>query len=312
MGADFSLAAGVGTVTLYIFTARLDANGAPVETQPVAFGQSVSIAVTSGNTGVGTITTSPVTIANGDGYVATQFQPASVGTTTLTAAAPGYGTASVHASVTLPNVIVAGGITIGQYLQDVGQLILPVAAPTGGLQVTITSNSSLLKLAANATGAGASTITLNMKAGDTTATYYMQSLGTSGTVTYTATASGYGAGTGTIYLAPSGIVILGPSNVTLSGGPQNITMYTAQLSTDGTNTPVNPQALAGPSSLTVTLNDTNRGVGTVPASVVISPGANSSVFQFTPVAAGSTSISVVQPNGWTTPNTYTQVGIFVQ
>jgi hypothetical protein len=89
----------------------------------------------------------------------------------------------------------------------------------------------------------------------------------------------------------------------LSNGNQPFTVATAQLDATGT-TFVQQQPLAGANPLTVTLNDSVASVGTVPASVSISPGAianGTANVQFHPLTTGTTAISTVAPTGFTTP-----------
>jgi hypothetical protein len=264
------------------------------------------------------VTVSPLTFNAGDSNAATEFQAVGLGTAQITASSAGYGPGSVGILVQgAGNIIVADGLTIGQFLQsDISSLILPTAAPAGGLHVTLTSNSPLLKLSTTAAGAGSATIGIDLAAGATGATYYIQSLGSSGTVGYTATAPGYGPGTAnSIALVPSGIVILGPGgspapiNVSVSGSAPVLTVYTAQL--NASNGPVAPQSLAGGAPLTVSLTNLPGSAGTVPATVTIAPGDSSTAFLFTPVAAGSTTVSVVPPAGWTTSTALTSLGITV-
>ena len=301
-GADFSMSLGVGNATLTIFSDRLNGSGTPVEQQEVASGQSIVASVVSSDQGIGTITTSPITITGGSFSASTQFQPVGNGQTTITASSSGYGSGIVHATVQQPTLVVAGGFSIGKYLQQDATLILPVPAPTGGVDVTLHSNSALLLLSSSQTTVGLATLVIHMDAGSQFATYYLQSLGSSGSPTYTANASGYSQGTGTVDLAPSSVVIVAPSgnSISLSGGAQQFTVSTAYL--DSTLTPVTPQALAPGLSLTVTLNNTNNATGTVsPNPVTISPPNSGVSTTFTPKAQGTTTVSVVQPTGWTTP-----------
>jgi Putative Ig domain/PKD domain len=308
---DFTMSLGTANATLSIYSVRLD-SGNPAEYQAVASGMSISAAVAADNAAVGSITVSPVTIVAGGSSASTQFHAAGLGTSNITASAAGYGSASVAVTVQTSNLIVSSDSTaIGKFLQTKGSLILPVPAPAGGVHVTLQSNSPYLKLSTTATGAGSATIGLDVAAGSFNAPdYYIQSLDSSGTVTYTATAPGYGAATASLDLMPSGIVILGPSNVNLSLGAQTLQIIAAQLSS--TNDPANPQQLAGGGSLVVSLFNANRNVGTVPGTVTIAPGTDRSYFLFTPLAAGNTTISVVQPDLWTVPTSLTSLGILVQ
>ena len=297
--------------TVSVSTVWLDGTGSPQEIQAVASGVSISVAVASSNSLVGNVTVSPITIGAGSSNASTEFQAVGLGTAQITASAAGYGSGSVGVSVQgAGSLIVSNGLTIGQFLQDTGTVILPVVAPVGGLHVTLHSNSPLLMLSKTATGAGAATIAIDFVQGQGNAPYFVQSLGSSSTATYTATAPGYGPGTDTVTMVPSGIVILGPGSVSLAGGPQSLTVFTAQLS--ASNVPVVPQALAGGASLTVSLTNSPGVAGSVPASVTVAAGASSTTALFTPLVAGiSTTVSVVQPSGWTVPTTLTSLGISV-
>jgi hypothetical protein len=214
-------------------------------------------------------------------------------------------------------LIVCGDLTIGQFLQDSCYALLPGGtAPSGGVHVTVQSNSPLVTFSTTATGAGSASIGFDIPAGGNIAYFYVQSLGSSGSASYTATAPGYGPGTANVTMMPSGIVILGPGsspltiNVPKSGTPPVLTVYTAQL--NASNFPFTPQSLAGGAPLTVSLTNLNATAGTVPATVIITPGTSSSNVLFTPSAVGgSTSVSVVQPGGWTLPTTWTSIGINV-
>ena len=309
MGTDFVMSTGTANATLEVFTARLS-GGIPVETQAVANGISVSVGVASNATTVGTITASPITISNAAASATTEFHAVGTGTATITADSAGYTSATVHASVQSASIGGLYPVTVGQFLQEQGSVLLTVAAPSGGVVVRLQSNSSLLKLAASATAAGSDHIDLTIPAGQQAATYYMQALGNTGPATFTATAPGYAQASATVTMVPSGIVIQGLTFVPLGAGPQPVTVYTTQLNSGGA--PQAPQALAGGQSLTVTLNNSNPAAGTVPTTATVAAGASSGVVMFTPVASGQTTVSVVQPTGWTTPTSMTQLGITVQ
>ena len=303
--------------TVTVSTAWLDGTGSPAELQAVASGVSISVAVASNNSSVGNVTVSPITIGSGSFGATTEFQAVGTGTAQITASAGGYGSGSVSITVTgSGNLIVCGDLTIGQFLQDSCYALLPGGtAPSGGVHVTVQSNSPLVTFSTTATGAGSASIGFDIPAGGNIAYFYVQSLGSSGSASYTATAPGYGSGTANVTMMPSGVVILGPNfspgpiNVGVSGPPPVLTVYTAQLS--ASNSPATPQSLAGGAPLTVSLTNFPGKAGTVPATVIITPGTSSSDVLFTPSAVGSTTVSVVQPGGWTLPTTWTSIGINV-
>jgi hypothetical protein len=288
-----------------------------VDFQSIRGGLTVNVNVTSSNTTVGTITTSPVVFAGGSTIGFTEFDPASAGSTTITVGAPaGFSTPAtgVSAIVTViaPGILIDNNVSVGRNLQQLGTALLGAPAPAGVLSLTLTSNSGLLLLSTSETAAGSGSITINVPAGQSVANYYLQSLGDTGTATYTATAPGYTTKTATVLLSPSGVVIEGPLGpgfpvtTTMAQGPQPLTVRTMLLE-PGTNFPVMPQALAGGMSLQVTLTSGSAGVGTVASPVTIAGGSDTGASQFTPVAAGQTTINVNRPAGYSLPSTYTSL-----
>ena len=64
-------------------------------------GLTVNVDVTSSDTNVGTITTSPAVFNGGDSFFTTQFDPAAVGTTTISVVPPsGFNTPSNFRQIT--------------------------------------------------------------------------------------------------------------------------------------------------------------------------------------------------------------------
>ncbi len=302
--------------TLDIYTARYNGSS-PVELQALAGDLSINVPVTSSATGVGTITSSPVPIAGGASFGETFFHPGNTaGNTQITAALAGYSSNSVTATVTIPKVNI-GDMTIGNHLQDIGSFFLTAPAGPAGLDVTITS-SGPLKFSLDPTAAGSTSITIHLNQNGFSGTFYVYALASSGSATYTASAPGYITGTATVTFAQSGIILIGPGactspscTVNLSNGAASMTINTVAL--DFVGTPAIFQNLAGGSSLAVTLQNSNNTVGTLSStSVSISPNTGSSGFTFTPKVAGQSSVSVVQPSGWNTPNSHTAVNITVQ
>jgi len=196
----------------------------------------------------------------------------------------------------------------------------------------LTSNSSNVKLAVTPTDPGSNSITVNVGSGFTTATYYVYTLGSAGSGTYSVSAPNYTSGPNdTVIFAPSGVVIVesdganppstacfGTCNVPLAGGPRSLTAFSYQLSTDGQNSLVGTQPVMGSASVTVPLGNTNSSAGTLsPGSAIFTAGSYFATVTFTPNAIGSTTVSVTQPAGWTTPGlvggiNVTQIGLNVQ
>ena len=162
----------------------------------------------------------------------------------------------------------------------------------------------MVSLSTTGTDAGFNSIDVTIPAGQSSGTYFMYGLATSGSATITATAPPFTGATGTETLTPSGIVIYGPMgvgfttfNTPLASGDQTLSVSTAQLDTGGNF--VQTQALAGAASLTVSLTNTDATVGTVPATVVITRGSDTSTVTFHPLKVGTTTAGVVHPGGYT-------------
>jgi hypothetical protein len=124
---DFTTNTFAANSDLYIQVACLDSNLNVVTYQyqeAVRGGLTVNVPVTSSNTTVGTITTSPVVFTGGAGYATTQFDPQTAGTTVISVEPPtGFNTPSnqrqITATVTAPNIWVnKDNVTVGKDLQD--------------------------------------------------------------------------------------------------------------------------------------------------------------------------------------------------
>jgi hypothetical protein len=194
------------------------------------------------------------------------------------------------------------------------QVNLGSPAPAGGLQVTLGSNNAgSLAFSGTATGAGSPGLTVTVPATQLGASFYVYGLNSLGTVTITGSAPGYTSGSGTINLAPSGIVIDSESNnsfgfpfsVSLAGGTVSIPVETAVLD-PSSSAFVNTQPLAGGLTVSVSLTNSNNAAGTIAAPVTITGGSGSANLQFTPVTAGSsTTITAQRPlGGWQLPSTF--------
>ncbi len=312
VGGDFLTSTLSGNSNITVLSALLDQSGGFLTTQLLAGGTSAFVNVTSANTTVGTITTSPVTITSGTNNGVTQFTPNAQGTTLISASTPaGFTTpsqfASLNATVALPKITLDSGLPVGNKLQAQGTILLSVPAPPG-LSVTLTVTSGSISLATTATGAGSTSISVPVTAGNNTATYFVRGLASTGAATVSGNATGYAAGSGSYVLNPSGIVIGGPGGpgsfipdtISLAGGPSPIFVNTAML--DQNSNLVQTQPLAGGgASLAVTINNQDSTVGTFPSPVTIVGGNDTVTANFTPLKVGQTTLTVVTPSGFTRP-----------
>jgi hypothetical protein len=303
-------AAGGDSAPVQIYSARVDTAGNWVATQAVSGGLSVTVTVTNiGNAAVGSVNPAQVTIPGGSINTTAQFQPGSQGNTTLQLSVPsGFSTPAtayrqLGVSVTTSRILLNTVESVGKDLQAEGSVILNQPAPAGGLVVTLTSNSPQLRLSSSATSAGSSTMQITIPAGNTEAAYYVQSLGSSGTASYTAKATGYLDGTATINLTPSGVVvsddIMLPFVTVANNGTATVLVMMARLH-PVTSAYVEAQPLRGGLDLNVTLSTGNTGIATVTGPVVINGGAaiGATTATLTGKGAGSTTLTATQPPGF--------------
>jgi trimeric autotransporter adhesin len=293
-----------GTAALYQLGLPLNPGLAPI-----------SIPVTSSNTAVGTITTSPIVFHAGDGSDSTTFQPASAGTTNLNIGAPPAGYTvpsqgqSITATVTTP-VISVNNATTGIGLETYGYISLPVAPPAG-ITVTVTSSApTVASISSSATAAGGSTVTFTNVTTGGVGYIYIQGQA-AGTSTLTVSAPGYVTGTATITVNPSGFVYYYTSSfsTTTFSSPTQLNVSTAVLTPDTLTVsqiglPINP----GHAPINVPVSSSSTSVGTITSSpIVFHPGDTTDTTTFKPVAAGMTNLTLGTPTGFSTPSQYQQV-----
>jgi len=284
---------------------------------------AISVPVTSSNTNVGTITVSPVVFNAGDGYKATTFQPSSAGTTTIAigAAPAGYSTSANDtqfvATVTAPALTI-GNVLTGLGLEVTAGISLPVAPPNA-VTVTVTSNdptTALISKSATSQGTASLTFTGITNAGSLPA-IYVQGQAIAST-TLTVSAPGYSNGTAVVTVNPSGFSFAGNYgnglNTTVGASPTSIYVYpsilnpgTLTYNTD--NVQVNP----GVAPLGVTVTSSNTTTGTITTSpIVFNGGDGGKPTTFKPNATGTSTITIVPPQGFSTPTQYQQINATVQ
>ena len=198
VGQDFSTTtlSPASANAIDVFSVQLDSTGNYAVLESVAGGLSISVNVGVNPTGIGSITTSPVTFTGGVNDVTTFFQPLANGTTAITAGTPaGFTTpatwGSVNATVTTPNITLGqnGSYTVGLNLEQQALIFLGAPVPSGGVTITLSSTSGL-RLSATGADSGSTQIQLNLTAGTNSATYYIYGEGSSGTGTVSASGPG--------------------------------------------------------------------------------------------------------------------------
>ncbi len=279
-----------------------------ITSQPLRAGTSVQVDVTSGTTTVGTITNSPLNFTGNVFTTNATFHPVGAGTTTLTLGTPsGFslpaGSQQIVATVSQPSLSMAD-LTIGKDLQSSASGSLGAPAPAGNLQVTVTSlDTSKLLLSANASVLGTDRVTFTVGAGSSSIpAVFMQALVGSGTADYEVTAPGYGTARHTVTFQPSGFEFVTGSVSTTTFSPNTSIRIDVGRLTPGTLTYVTSQSLRPGVNAQVAVTSSDTNVGTIVTSpILFGPGDFTANTTFDPLTAGSTTLALAQPAGFSTP-----------
>ena len=275
---------------------------------------SVNVQLTSSSTSVGTVTPASLTFAPGDTSHNFTFTPVGAGTTTfgISGTPTGYTTATnyvtVAATVTAPQLSI-NNATTGVNLQIPTYLNVPTSPPNP-VTVTITSsNPAVALLSATGTSVGTANLTVTNVSGG----FYIYIQGkTVGTTVLTATAPGYSSATGTfagtITVDPSGFVFYYgvPITTTTFSAPTAFPVYPAILNPSGSSNPGSFVGFAtispGVGPVVVPVTSSDMVVGTVSAnSVTFNAGDTQQNDNFQPTSAGTTTLALGTPVGFTTP-----------
>jgi hypothetical protein len=182
-----------------------------------------------------------------------------------------------------------------------------------------------LSHSADETGSGS--IAIHVPAGATSASYYLQGLADSETVSYTGTAPGYRSRVAPVFLAPSAVLIgysaygfgsrsfkFPPFTVSLSDRKAvYVALWTAYLDPttrrgeDRTTEKLRPGV-----ALTVDLKSSNPSVAKVASPVTMTGASDHFVTEFTALSVGQAVISVVTPSGFATPANASSVTALVK
>lgn len=313
-----------------LVSAMLGSDRKVVAEQEIAGGMNLTIEVANSHPEVGKLLSPRLSVAGGQSLAVTGFVPAALGSTTLVPSQPAGFTvpsemATVEAVIQQPSLSGLAEVYLGKDLQASAGLVLGEPAPPGGLKATLKSaDPSKLVISDQPDQLGSGSLTLSIPEGKFIATYYLQALGDSGEVTYTASAPGFRPKEHRIGLAASAVIIayehVGPPDeaaVVRSGGqhterrfypsiseakthPIHLNLYTAYLDpVTGMAADITVQALRPGISLSISLDNSNPAVATVESPVIISAGNASAKTLFTPLSKGETIISVKIPPGMT-------------
>lgn len=293
-----SVRAGADTVTFTLTNSN--AAVAQLETQ-TSTGQSVgvSIAPRQGRSGVN--------LPSGGAT----FDPLGIGTTTVTASAPGF-TATTAGSqaitVSAPTITVPDQ-TVGAGLQHGALNAFLSSTAHGGVTVTLTSsNPSVFVLSPNDSTAGTASIDVVVPNGQNRAFYYVQGVeGADAAATLTVTANGFTNGVATVTVVPPAFEISSLSSQYNTSSNDDAAWVTLGIPFSNNSAIQQPQELRpGSAPLTVTIDSSNPAAGQLVTSTTSGGQVQftlvegefrtptslaSGGFAFDPVAAGSTTVS---------------------
>jgi hypothetical protein len=326
LNSGFGFYPGTGTFTtttfstpntLTVYTLLLDANnnyaGNGYALSPGV--APVTVAVTDSNTSVGTVSSNALIFGASDTYKQFTFTPVSAGTANLTLSTPaGFTTPTTTstagvATVTAPAISVSDSYT-GINLETTLGIYLP-QTPPNPVTVTVKSNGPLIAVLSNgATVAGTGTLTFTNVTTTNVGTIYVQGQSV-GATTLKVTAPGYTDGDANITVYNAGFSFYYGDNASFTtsvgSNPSQLPVYPVMLNA-GTLTPYSYNSLyvsPGAGTVNIPITSSAPGVGTVVSPLALAPGASYGYLTFTPVATGTSTITIGTPTGFSVPTDYT-------
>lgn len=204
-----------------------------------------------------------------------------------------------------PAIILPTDITIGRNLETFASVKLSQPAPAEGVSITLVSDDPLRLLFSHSPGEkGTPTITLKVNSQYTaTPDFFLQGFADSGSATYTASAPGYGSARGSVVLAPSALLIVGPFRSsefkTTPHGPIKVSVISALI--DKTGDPVVEQPVAGGLILQVPAATSDPKVGAIFPTFKLLGGESSADSEFRPASVGKTVVTLKPSEGFALP-----------
>ena len=206
------------------------------------------------------------------------------------------------------------GVTVGRNLETSVSLRVPQANPQAALNITVSSDDPSRLLLSDGPEKGGSakiSITIPPNKFQAAPELWLHALAGNGSATYTVSADGVGSAKGTVTFAPSAILITGPFRapkfpMTPRSAPAQISIISAVL--DEAGNVVEAQPVAGGSDLEVRISSLKPDSGrTRDPFVVLRGGSSTAVTYFEAASEGETTLTPIQPAGFTTPRQYANV-----
>jgi len=287
--------------------------------QQVRGGHSVTVNMTNSNPAAGVIVT-PAVFTGGTSIAVAEFDGLIAGTTTLeitqpaghTVPADGYITRAVN--IDAPdlylqrlsgyNWLPSPDENIGRDLQVERRIGLEVAPPAPGVDVTIeVVDPSVALISTDPTAVGSASITFPLVTGTYTPLIYVQGLTLGQGTELRITAPGYDQWITTVQVVEAGFYF--PSlngNFTTTVNAVNSTILVGPASLDTLGQVDEDQQVRGGLSFSVDVLSSNPAVGVITISPLVFTGTDDYLnTEFDPIAVGTTTISITQPAGFTSP-----------
>lgn len=285
--------------------------------QSVRAGLNVDVNITIQDPAVGSISPSPVTFSGGDGRQTINFSPSAAGTSTIEVNQPtGFDTpsnfVSIPVEVTAPTIRpgIGAATEIGENLQISAALSLSSAPPSARDFTISSSDPSVILLSRDANTVGASSVVIN-GASTFLGTYFLQGIA-QGSADITVSATDFTPVTVTVNVGPSGFIFQSPSAINTTVFSPNTNILVQPYSLTSTLGIRASQALRAGLTADLTLTIDNPTVGSFTVNPLAFGGADRSAStQFDPAASGLATVSIVQPSGFSTPTSFTSIGVEV-
>ena len=270
----------------------------------------LTFTLTSDNPAVATV---PTTISMVQGTTSVQVPITGLANGTTTIRADSAGVAEATMSVTVNSNIVIGNSNYSAYhLQSYIDLYLPVT-PQSPTTVTVSMpDTTVARISSTATAVGTTSVTFNSITSSYIGRIYTQGVAV-GTTTLTIAAPGYTTGSGTLTIYPAGFSFYPYSSsfpTTTYASPTSVRVAAVVLQAS-TSLPTmlniltyNLTLAPGVAPVSVPVSNSTPTVGALGLSTYIfNPGDASAASDFTPKAAGSTTLTIGTPTGnFSTPS----------
>ncbi len=287
---------------------RLQENGHLSTAQELRPGMTVEIPVASSDPAVGSITTSPLVFTGGGGSSrTTQFNPLTLGTSTVSITHPdGFrlpvnGRTALEATVTAPNISM-GSAVVGKDLQtSIGVSLTQTPPEPVDITVTVADGSAVL-ISTSRTEVGSTSVTFTGVGNTSSRTLYVQGLEDGAMTTLTARAAGFNDGQSTVTVMPSGFHLTTPDfTTTTTASNTGITVGLYRLQENGSLSTT--QELRPGMTVEVPVTSSDPAVGSITISPLVFTGAGGSsrATQFNPLTAGTSTVSITHPDGFRVP-----------